>query len=44
MEQIYNDRRLFFPGGPGIMPNDNLGTINSSSPNIDTRGSRTKGM
>eukprot|EP00268_Persea_americana_P034717 TRINITY_DN3433_c0_g1_i4.p1 TRINITY_DN3433_c0_g1~~TRINITY_DN3433_c0_g1_i4.p1 ORF type:complete len:746 (+),score=146.27 TRINITY_DN3433_c0_g1_i4:421-2658(+) len=43
-KKIYNDRRLFFGGGPGIMPNDNLGTVNSSSPNSDKRGSRTKGL
>ncbi|KAF8380638.1 hypothetical protein HHK36_028127 [Tetracentron sinense] len=43
VRQIYNDRRLFFGSGPGIVPNDNYGSVSSSSPNADKRGSRTKG-
>jgi hypothetical protein len=42
--QIYNDRRLFFGGGPGIVPNDNFGSVASASPNADRRNSRARGM
>ena len=41
--QIYNDRRLFFGGGPGMVPNDNFGSTASSSPNADRRSSRARG-
>nr|KJB25396.1 hypothetical protein B456_004G189700 [Gossypium raimondii] len=41
-KKIYNERRLFFGGGPGIVPNDNFGAA-SSSPNIDRRSSRARG-
>lgn len=44
MEQIYNDRRLFFGGGPAIVPNDNFGTVSSSSPSADRRSGRGRGM
>ncbi|RVX00175.1 Regulator of nonsense transcripts 1-like [Vitis vinifera] len=43
-KKIYNDRRLFFGGGPGIVPNDNFGTVTSSSPSADRRSSRGRGM
>lgn len=42
--QMYNDRRLFFGGGPGIVPNDSFGSPTSSSPNADRRNSRSRGM
>ncbi|XP_022737002.1 regulator of nonsense transcripts 1 homolog [Durio zibethinus] len=42
-KKIYNDRRLFFGGGPGIVPNDNFGSAASSSPNADRRSSRAQG-
>ncbi|KAF8379148.1 hypothetical protein HHK36_028577 [Tetracentron sinense] len=42
-KKIYNDRRLFVGSGPGILPNDNFGSVSSSSPNADKRGSRAKG-
>ncbi|GAY49723.1 hypothetical protein CUMW_121290 [Citrus unshiu] len=38
-KKIYNDRRLFFGAGPGIVPND----ISTSNPNADRRGSRARG-
>ncbi|KAI8004396.1 hypothetical protein LOK49_LG08G01721, partial [Camellia lanceoleosa] len=41
-KKIYNDRRLFFGGGPGIVP-DNFGSVASSSPNSDRRNSRSRG-
>ncbi|KAK5847301.1 regulator of nonsense transcripts 1 homolog [Gossypium arboreum] len=42
-KKIYNDRRLFFGGGPGIVPSDNFGSPASPSPNADRRGSRARG-
>ncbi|XP_048229748.1 regulator of nonsense transcripts 1 homolog isoform X2 [Ricinus communis] len=42
-KKIYNDRRLFFGGGPGIVSNDNFGSGASSSPNSDRRSSRGRG-
>uniref|UniRef100_A0A166D5Q4 Uncharacterized protein n=1 Tax=Daucus carota subsp. sativus TaxID=79200 RepID=A0A166D5Q4_DAUCS len=41
-KKIYNDRRLFFGGGPGMVPNDSLGSA-SSSANADRRSSRSRG-
>ncbi|KAH8521404.1 hypothetical protein H0E87_002447, partial [Populus deltoides] len=41
-KKIYNDRRLFFGGGPGIVPNDNFGSVASASPNADRRNSRAR--
>ncbi|XP_057511259.1 regulator of nonsense transcripts 1 homolog [Actinidia eriantha] len=41
-KKIYNDRRLFFGGGPGIVP-DTVGAVPSSSPNSDRRNSRPRG-
>ncbi|XP_044504127.1 regulator of nonsense transcripts 1 homolog isoform X4 [Mangifera indica] len=38
-KKIYNDRRLYFAGGPGIVSND----ISSSSSNADRRGGRGRG-
>lgn len=40
LTQIYNDRRLFFGGGPGIVAND----ISASNANADRRSSRGRGM
>lgn len=40
--QIYNERRLFYGGGPGIVPNDNFGSVASSS-STDRRGPRSRG-
>ncbi|KAM7491128.1 hypothetical protein LguiA_034049 [Lonicera macranthoides] len=42
-KKIYNDRRLFFGGGPGILPNDSFGSVASSSPTADRRSSRSRG-
>ncbi|XP_059643144.1 regulator of nonsense transcripts 1 homolog [Cornus florida] len=39
-KKIYNDRRLFFAGGPGI---DSFGSVTSSSLNSDRRSSRSGG-
>lgn len=41
--QIYNERRLFYGGGAGIVPNDTFGSV-GSSPNSDRRGPRSRGM
>lgn len=41
--QIYNERRLFYGGGAGAVPNDNFGSV-ASSPNTDRRGPRSRGM
>ncbi|KAI3756474.1 hypothetical protein L1987_56295 [Smallanthus sonchifolius] len=38
--QMYNDRRFFFGGGPGIVPNDSFGSTN---PGADRRNSRSRG-
>ncbi|CAN8267228.1 unnamed protein product [Cochlearia groenlandica] len=38
--KIYNDRRPFYGGGPGMVGNDNFG---SGNPNADRRGSRGRG-
>ncbi|KAL5990593.1 Regulator of nonsense transcripts 1-like protein [Asimina triloba] len=43
-KKIYNDRRLFLGGGPGIVPNENYGSVGSSSPNADKRANRNKGQ
>lgn len=42
--QIYNDRRLFFSGGPGVVPNDTFGSAASPGQNADRRSSRGRGM
>lgn len=42
-KKIYNERRLFFGSGPGIIPNDNFGSVASSNPNADRRSSRGRG-
>ncbi|KAK8640038.1 hypothetical protein V6N13_138403 [Hibiscus sabdariffa] len=42
-KKIYNDRRLYFGGGPGIVPNDNFGATASSSANVDRRSGRGRG-
>uniref|UniRef100_A0A7N0UWV1 Helicase ATP-binding domain-containing protein n=1 Tax=Kalanchoe fedtschenkoi TaxID=63787 RepID=A0A7N0UWV1_KALFE len=42
-KKIYNDRRLFFGGGPGIVPGDNFGSVSSSSAYSDRRSSRSRG-
>ncbi|KAL0372969.1 UNVERIFIED_CONTAM: Regulator of nonsense transcripts 1 [Sesamum calycinum] len=40
-KKIYNERRLFYGGGPGIVPNDSFGSV-ASSPNADRRGPRSR--
>ncbi|KAJ6933050.1 regulator of nonsense transcripts 1 [Populus alba x Populus x berolinensis] len=42
-KKIYNDRRLFLGGGPGIVPNDSFGSVASASSNADRRNSRARG-
>ncbi|KAL2525251.1 Regulator of nonsense transcripts 1-like protein [Abeliophyllum distichum] len=42
-KKIYNDRRLFLGGGPGITHNDSFGSIASSSMNADRSSSRSRG-
>ncbi|KAJ4953511.1 hypothetical protein NE237_030343 [Protea cynaroides] len=42
-KKIYNDRRLFFGGGPGIVPNDTFASVGSSNLNADKRGGRARG-
>ncbi|KAI3689592.1 hypothetical protein L2E82_47554 [Cichorium intybus] len=37
-KKIYNDRRFFFGGGPGIVPNDSL-----TNPGADKRNGRSRG-
>nr|POF21211.1 regulator of nonsense transcripts 1 like [Quercus suber] len=41
-KKIYNDRRLFCGGGPGVVPNDTFGSV-ASSPNADRRSGRGRG-
>ncbi|KAK4489187.1 hypothetical protein RD792_004981 [Penstemon davidsonii] len=41
MAQIYNDRRLFYGGGPGMVPNDTFGSAASSA---DRKGARSRGL
>uniref|UniRef100_A0A7N0UV73 Regulator of nonsense transcripts 1-like protein n=1 Tax=Kalanchoe fedtschenkoi TaxID=63787 RepID=A0A7N0UV73_KALFE len=41
-KKIYNERRLFFGGGPGIVPGDNFGSVSSSSTYSDRRSSRSR--
>ncbi|GAB2273676.1 Regulator of nonsense transcripts 1-like protein [Dionaea muscipula] len=42
-KKIYNDRRLFYGAGPGIVPNDNYEPSVAGSMNSDRRGSRGRG-
>ncbi|XP_031390942.1 regulator of nonsense transcripts 1 homolog [Punica granatum] len=42
-KKIYNDRRLFYGGGPGIVQNDNFGAVGSGSQSGDRRNSRARG-
>lgn len=42
--QIYNDRRLFFGGGPGVVPSDNYASVSPSNQNTERRSSRGRGM
>ncbi|PQM42560.1 regulator of nonsense transcripts 1 homolog isoform X1 [Prunus yedoensis var. nudiflora] len=42
-KKIYNDRRLFFGGGPGVIPNDSFGSIASSGQSADRRSTRGRG-
>ncbi|TYJ19715.1 hypothetical protein E1A91_A09G210700v1 [Gossypium mustelinum] len=42
-KKVYNDRRVLFARGPGIVPNDNFASAASSSPNADRRNSRAQG-
>ncbi|KAH6792479.1 RNA helicase [Perilla frutescens var. hirtella] len=41
-KKIYNERRLFYSGGAGVVPNDTFGSV-ASSPNTDRRGPRSRG-
>ncbi|KAI8546748.1 hypothetical protein RHMOL_Rhmol07G0143600 [Rhododendron molle] len=40
-KKIYNDRRFFFGGGPGIVP-DAFGSVASPGPNSDRRNSHSR--
>lgn len=42
-KKIYNDRRLFFGGAPGVGANDAFGSVPSSGPNADRRSIRGRG-
>ncbi|XP_012486781.1 regulator of nonsense transcripts 1 homolog isoform X1 [Gossypium raimondii] len=42
-KKVYNNRRVFFSRGPGIVPSDNFASAASSSPNADRRNSRARG-
>lgn len=44
LKQIYNDRRLFFGGGPGVVPSDSYGSVASSGQSSDRRSGRGRGM
>lgn len=44
MTQIYNDRRLFYGGGPGVVPNDNYGSVSPSAQSAERRSNRGRGM
>lgn len=44
MTQMYNDRRLFFGGGPGIGANDSFGSAASGNSGADGRNSRSRGI
>ena len=44
LAQMYNDRRLFFGGGPGVVPSDNYSSVSPSNQNAERRGSRGRGM
>ncbi|XP_074331367.1 regulator of nonsense transcripts 1 homolog isoform X2 [Apium graveolens] len=41
-KKIYNDRRLFYGGGPGMGPNDSFGSA-SSTADADRRSGRSRG-
>ncbi|XP_057773519.1 regulator of nonsense transcripts 1 homolog [Salvia miltiorrhiza] len=41
-KKIYNERRLFYGGGAGLVPNDTFGSV-ASSQNTDRRGPRSRG-
>ncbi|KAI3703427.1 hypothetical protein L1987_73495 [Smallanthus sonchifolius] len=40
LKKMYNERRFFFGGGPGIVPNESFGSAN---PGADRRNSRSRG-
>lgn len=42
-KKMYNDRRLFFGGGPGIGANDSFGSAASGNSGADGRNSRSRG-
>lgn len=44
MTQIYNDRKLFFGGGPGIAASDSFGAASSGNPGADGRNNRSRGI
>ncbi|XP_047978236.1 regulator of nonsense transcripts 1 homolog isoform X1 [Salvia hispanica] len=41
-KKIYNERRLYYGGGAGIVPNDTFGSV-ASSQSTDRRGPRSRG-
>ncbi|KAF4362579.1 hypothetical protein F8388_011406 [Cannabis sativa] len=42
-KKIYNDRRLFFGGGPGVVPSDSFSSVSSSNQNAERRSARGRG-
>lgn len=42
-KKMYHDRRFFFGGGPGIVPNDSFGSVASANPGADRRNTRSRG-
>ncbi|GJZ38779.1 regulator of nonsense transcripts 1 homolog isoform X1 [Tanacetum coccineum] len=42
-KKIYNDRKLFFGGGPGIAASDSFGAAPSGNPGADGRNNRSRG-
>ncbi|PWA91994.1 regulator of nonsense transcripts 1 [Artemisia annua] len=42
-KKIYNDRKLFFGGGPGISASDSFGAAPSGNPGADGRNNRSRG-
>ncbi|CAN0842759.1 Regulator of nonsense transcripts 1 homolog [Linum grandiflorum] len=42
-KKVYNDRRLFFGTGPGVLPNDGVGAASSNVTGADRRSGRGRG-
>nr|GEY08742.1 regulator of nonsense transcripts 1 homolog [Tanacetum cinerariifolium] len=42
-KKMYNDRRFYFGGGPGIVPNGSFGSAASANAGADRRDSRSRG-